>query len=233
MSKIYQASLLQALVSGYYDGVISVSELKRNADVAIGTFEGADGELIMVDNIVYKAKVDGKIEVACDDELIPFCNGANFKNDYTLKVKCKNILELKEKLNIFYRKYNNMFMVIKINGLFKTITVRSLPKQNKPYKPLDYIVEHEQKVYSYNDIYGTVIGFKAPSFMNNINTTDYHLHFIDMDKYVGGHVLDISFEEIEVLISIKKEFSLVLPNTTDFNTKDFLIDKELVKKVEE
>ena len=87
-----------------------------------------------------------------------------------------------------------MFIIIRINGLFKQITVRSLPKQNKPYKPLDYIVENEQKVYRYNNIEGTIIGFCAPKFMSNLNTTDFHMHFISRDKTKGGHVLDLEME---------------------------------------
>lgn len=233
MDKVYQASLLQALAKGYYDGVISVKELKSFGDTAIGTFEGADGELIMVDGICYKAKVDGLIDVAKDSELIPFCNTAKFVKNNTFIISCNNITDLKNKLNILNKNYLNNFIIIKINGLFKQITVRSLPKQNKPYKPLDYIVDNEQKVYSYDNINGTIIIFKAPSFMNNLNTTDYHMHFISSDFKYGGHVLDVSFDNIEIEVSVKNKYELILPTSNEFNNTNFSLDSEIIKKIEE
>lgn len=230
---IYQVSLLQALAKGYYDGVISVKELKEYGDTAIGTFEGADGELIMVDGICYKAKVDGMIDVAKDSELIPFCNTAKFVKNYTFNINSNNITDLKNKLNILNKNYLNNFIIIKINGLFKQITVRSLPKQNKPYKSLDYIVDNEQKVYSYDNINGTIIIFKAPNFMNNLNTTDYHMHFIDSKKEVGGHVLDVSFDNIEIEVSVKNKYELILPTSNEFNNTNYSLDKKIIKKIEE
>ena len=50
---IYQVSLLQGLTLGDYNGSVSVKELKEKGDTGIGTFEGVNGELIMVDGTVY------------------------------------------------------------------------------------------------------------------------------------------------------------------------------------
>jgi acetolactate decarboxylase len=234
MNKIYQVSLLQALVSGYYDGVISVSELKEKCDVAIGTFEGADGEMIMLDNKVYKAKVDGTVVEANNSELIPFANGAKFVIDDIIKVSSSNIKDFKKNLDDYINNhYKNDFVIIKINGLFKGITVRSIPKQNKPYKPLDYVVDNMQKVYTYENIRGTIIGFKNPYFMNNINTTDYHMHFISSDLSKGGHVLDLDISNLDVLISIKNSLELKLPENIEFNSYDFNVKNDIIKKVEE
>ena len=232
-SKVYQVSLLQALVSGYYDGIISVKKLKDLGDVGIGTFTGADGELIMLANKVYKAKIDGKIEIASNDELIPFCNATAFFVDDRLNVSCRNIIELKNILKEYKENFKNLFMVIRINGLFKQITVRSLPKQTKPYKPLDYIVENEQKIYTYNNIKGTVIGFCAPEFIKDLNTIDFHMHFIDIDKSVGGHILDLAFDNIDIDISLKNEFGLILSKDDAYINSDFKASNDKIKKVEE
>ena len=37
---LYQVALLQSLVQGYYDGIVTVGELKQHGDTGIGTFEG-------------------------------------------------------------------------------------------------------------------------------------------------------------------------------------------------
>ena len=52
---IYQVALLQSLTQGYYDGIILVSELKQHGDTGIGTFEGVNGEMIVLDGKVYQA----------------------------------------------------------------------------------------------------------------------------------------------------------------------------------
>jgi acetolactate decarboxylase len=234
MNTLYQVSLLQALVNGYYDGIISVRDLKLLSDVAIGTFEGADGEMIMVDKKVYKAKVDGNVVEAKDNELIPFCNAAKFHLNDNLVKSYKNIKEFRESMLEYVKsKYNNLFIVIRIDGLFKNMVVRSIPKQEKPYKDLNYVCEHGQKVYNYENIYGTIIGFLSPSYMKDLNTIDFHMHFISSDKIYGGHVLDLSFDNLNIGISVKNEFKLILDNKQEFIEKDLSANIEKIKKVEE
>ena len=55
---IYQVALLQSLTQGYYDGIIKVSELKEHGDIGIGTCEGVNGEMIVLDGTVYQALGD-------------------------------------------------------------------------------------------------------------------------------------------------------------------------------
>ena len=44
-SMLYQVSLLQALSLGGYEGSVKISELKKNGNIGIGTFDGLDGEI--------------------------------------------------------------------------------------------------------------------------------------------------------------------------------------------
>lgn len=46
---LYQVALLQSLVQGNYDGIVTVGELKRHGDTGIDTFEGVNGEMIALD----------------------------------------------------------------------------------------------------------------------------------------------------------------------------------------
>ncbi len=52
---IYQVALLQSLAQGHYDGIVTVEELKTHGDTGIGTFEGVNGEMIVLDGVVYQA----------------------------------------------------------------------------------------------------------------------------------------------------------------------------------
>ena len=60
---IYQIALLQSLAMGYFDGSITVKELKTHGDTGIGTFEGLDGEMIVLDGVVYRANQNCQVNV--------------------------------------------------------------------------------------------------------------------------------------------------------------------------
>ena len=65
---MYQVSLMQAFMHGEYDGVITVGDLKKHGDIGLGTFEGVNGEMIILDGVVYQAAADGSINVMNDNE---------------------------------------------------------------------------------------------------------------------------------------------------------------------
>ena len=56
---LYQISLLNALMLGDYDGIVTVEEFLLHGDMGIGTFDALDGEMIMLDGEVYKAAYTG------------------------------------------------------------------------------------------------------------------------------------------------------------------------------
>ena len=71
---INQVSLLQGLTFGDYTGSVTVAELKKMGDIGIGTFDKLNGELIMLDGVVYRAAGDGSVEVVSDEETVPFAD---------------------------------------------------------------------------------------------------------------------------------------------------------------
>lgn len=80
----YQVALIQSLVQGYYDGIITVGELKQHGDTGIGTFEGLNGEMIVLDGTVYQAVADGSITIPADEETVPSGSVTFFDTDKTL-----------------------------------------------------------------------------------------------------------------------------------------------------
>ncbi len=78
---INQVSLLQGLTFGDYNGSLSAKEVKALGDTGIGTFDGLNGELVMLDGVIYRAAGDGSVEAVPDTETIPFCDVTFFDND--------------------------------------------------------------------------------------------------------------------------------------------------------
>ena len=46
---LYQVATATALVEGIYQGAARVSTLREHGDLGLGTFEGLDGEMVVVD----------------------------------------------------------------------------------------------------------------------------------------------------------------------------------------
>jgi acetolactate decarboxylase len=120
---------------------------------------------------------------------------------------------------------DNIFYAIKINGLFKYIKTRSIPRQEKPYPPLVEVTE-KQTTFEFNDIEGTMVGFKSPSYVTGINVAGYHLHFITKDRKAGGHLLECITQSGTIEIDNTLEVLLVLPDNEEFYTMNLEKNKQ-------
>ena len=233
--RLFQVALLQSLMQGEYDGVITVYELKHYGDTGIGTFQGVNGELIALDGVVYRALWDGSVEVAPDDETVPFSNITYFDNDINAKnVNASSIQELKDFLTSIAEKHGkNQFYMAKVTGLMPSITVRSELAQKQPYKHLDEALKTDQREFTYENIKGTVVALYCPKYMEGLNSSGWHLHFISEDGTKGGHVLEISTKDCEANLDMISEFAMIVPNRPSFNNKDLETDmKAAIKEVE-
>ena len=85
----------------------------------------------------------------------------------------------------------NMIYAVKIHNTFPSVTVRAIPAQEQPYPNLT-VASKEQQVYTFTNITGTVVGFYTPTFLKDLDTQGYHLHFLADDHKRGGHILDMT-----------------------------------------
>ena len=233
---IHQISLLQGLMLGDYYGSVSVKDLKKMGDVGIGTFDKLNGELIMTDGVIYRAKGDGTVEVVQDSELIPFANVTKF--DIDEKVDLNNVEKLDDLLTILDSKVNNynsnQYCMAKITGTFNKMNVRSELEQKEPYKPLVDVLKTDQTFFNYEKIDGTVIALYMPPYMNTINTTGWHLHFISEDKTKGGHLLNLEIDKATLSLDYTSYFQMHLPDGEFFKSLDLTIDQDDdIKEVEQ
>lgn len=232
---VYQVALLQSLTQGYYDGIIKVSDLKKHGDTGIGTFEGVNGEMIVIDGKIYQALGDGSVKEAAEDETVPFSNVTFFDNDISVDLKdIKDMASFKSELDKTVNDNGkNMFYVVKVTGTFEKMYVRSEIKQEKPYKSLDKALETDQREFNYENITGTVVGLYCPDYMSGLNAAGWHFHFISDDRTKGGHILDLSFNEAKAELDITPEFNLELSDNSDFQKMELSKDvNDAIKKVE-
>ena len=219
---INQIALLQSLTLGHFDGSVSVAELKKLGNIGIGTFEGLDGELIMLDGVVYRANQDLKINVVDDAVTIPFSNVTFFDRDFSIKLKNVSTKDALEKiLNEQVEKHGvNDFYFVKIPATFSEITVRSEAGQQKPYPTLVQALEATQKEKTAKNIKGTIVGLYCPKYMSSLNSVGWHFHFVSDDKTFGGHVLGLNVKSGVVEFDQTKNFNMKVPNKDNFQNLD-------------
>ena len=212
---LYQASTIQALSAGNYDGQATLWALKQHGDFGLGTFQALEGEMVALDGLFYQVKVDGRVHLVKEAEGIPFAQVTFFNTDKTFTVDHElSYADLGRYLDKLLSS-KNIFYAVKISGLFKYAKTRSVPKQAKPYPGLDQAVK-EQKIFEFHNIKGTVVGLRSPEYSRNFSVGGYHLHFISQDRLSGGHLLDFQGSGLKIEIDETADFYLSLPTNEEF-----------------
>lgn len=230
---LFQTSIVQALLEGDYDGEITFEEIHKKGDFGLGTVNHLDGELIGFDGTFYQIKSDGSVHIITDDMKTPFAVVTFFKPDYVGNVdKEMSCSEFKEYISNLLPT-QNIFYAIKVTGDFPYVKARSVPEQQMPYPPLTEVAKHEV-IFEFSDIQGTVVGFLLPEYLDEINVTGYHFHFISEDKKSGGHVLDCTVKNVELEVDYIRDIDISLPDTESFNTVNLTTtSNKALKEVEE
>lgn len=222
---LYQVSLLQALSLGDYTGSVTLAELKRHGDMAIGTFDGLDGEMIMVDGTVYRADSNCSISIMDDGTTVPFACTMFGSDSDPGKASAGSFGEFSERMAcVLDEKGPNAPYFIRIEGLFERITVRSIGKQDPPYRKLAEVMLG-QTVRTFEGMCGTAVGLYCPSYMGAMNYHGWHLHFVSEDRKVGGHVLDLGFSDLPYRLTRAGSVEVALPETCRFQTLDLEEDQ--------
>ncbi len=229
---LFQYSTIDALLAGIYDGELTMAELAQQGDFGLGTFNGLDGELILLDGIAYRARSDGAVEPVDTDEATPFAVVTNFDADATFDPpRGLDYVELQSWLTERLGKSNHI-QALRIEGVFPSLQLRSVSKQAKPYRPLAEVVE-EQQTFEERDASGVLVGFRLPPFLATLNIAGYHFHFLSSDRTRGGHVLDLVTGEVQASVDDMTDLRMSLPETEDFRAADLRgAQQKDVEKVE-
>jgi acetolactate decarboxylase len=228
---LYQVSTINALMLGVYDGVQPVSELKKHGDFGIGTFDGLDGEMIVLDGKVYQAKADGRVYLVMDNATTPFATVTIFDRDFSLTSGQPMNFSVFSKDMSARLPSQNMIYAVRVHDTFPWMKVRAIPAQQKPYPTLTEAAKN-QSVYTYTNTTGTLVGVYMPLFFDGLNVPGYHLHFLSDDHQTGGHILDFVVPaNTTVEYDITPKFEMLLPTSGAFTGVNLSQDlsKELVR----
>ncbi|ANI29133.1 alpha-acetolactate decarboxylase [Yersinia entomophaga] len=216
---LYQTSLMSALISGVYEGNITMKQLLQHGDFGLGTFNNLDGELVAFNSEIYQLRSDGSARSAQPEQKTPFAVMTFFqpteKRCFEHKMSRQQIHNVIDDVT----ETDNLFCALRIDGKFSHVETRTVPRQQRPYKPMLEAIA-EQPTFEFEHRSGVIIGFRSPAYTQGINVAGYHEHFITDDRSGGGHVLDYQLENGELTFGTLTKLVIDLPQDNDFLKAD-------------
>lgn len=213
----FQTSTMAALLAGVYDGDVTVAELLTHGDFGLGTFNGLDGEMVILDGVCHHLRADGSAERAADSELTPFAVVTRFQPQVIFTVETPTTRSELTELISAHVTSTNLIHALKVSGCFTQMRTRTVARQQRPYPPLTEATEGQTESV-FNDVEGTLAGFLTPDYEQGISVAGYHLHFLSNDQARGGHSLDFTLRNGTVAIDTENDLHLSLPQSGAFLT---------------
>ena len=181
--RITQVSVINALMIGRYDGVMPIPEMLRHGDFGVGTLDHLDGELIVLDGKAYQVRGDGVVAEVAPDGSTPFVVITPFDQDG--EFPCEEVATLKDldaRLDDALPQKNN-FVAIRVAGRFTSITLRSVHRQEPPYRPLGEVAQG-QGALDPREPDRDARGVRCPAWVVGLNVPGYHWHFLSDHRKV-------------------------------------------------
>jgi len=214
-SEVYQTSTMGALLDGVYDGDVTIRELLQHGNFGLGTFNGLDGEMLVLDGVCYQLRDDGSAQVADADQRTPFAVVTWFDADRSFEVtEPVDRAGLKARIDESLPS-TNLIVAVRVTGDFSVIRTRTVTEQHRPYPPFTEATQDQQEV-AFSDATGTLAGFRMPDYEQGVSVAGYHSHFVDAERHHGGHALDYLLTQGRVDISVRSDLHLSLPRTPEF-----------------
>jgi acetolactate decarboxylase len=221
--EIFQTSLMSALLDGVYEGETTVRDLLGQGDFGIGTFNALDGEMLILDGVCYQLRADGSSSEAALDARSPFAVVTQF-TPHTGRdlLPGSTRAEVSDQIDRLTESENYMY-ALRIEGEFARITMRTVARQTKPFRPLTDATGDED-IIELTDVSGTIVGFRTPLYEKGIGVPGCHAHFVTDDRSGGGHVLDFTLARGRASLCLGTDLRLQLPLTAAFRDADLAPD---------
>jgi len=228
---VVQVSTIAALLDRKYDGDATIGELLAAGDLGVGTLNGLDGELIIVDGEAWQAPAEGPVRRVRDDELTPFAVVTRFITDEIVEIESP--LEHAELIALMeqHAPPKSGCDAVRVDGIFPALHLRTVDAQTKPYPSFEQIIGNQTE-WRYENLRGTLVGFRFPHAADSVEMAGHHLHFISDDRSKAGHVLECSAGPATLRIETVGEMRLELPPGIELPDPDQRPSAEYLREIE-
>lgn len=210
MTTLYQHSTLGALMARQFAGTTTAAELLTHGDTGIGTLDGVDGEVIILDGQMYQAESNGTVNhiTALNDTSLPFATVHFAGESEAITLPHTDFAGLASLADSHH--FHNNFAALRLHGDFSHVLVRIAPKSEAPYPSLATVAEN-QPTFTAENITGTIIGYYSPELYQGAVAAGWHLHFLSDDHTFGGHLLALTGDNLTGTLEEFADFQLHLP----------------------
>lgn len=215
---IYYISLNKAVHMGYYYATADVGELLVHGDFGVGSEEELASELVILDGVVYGFNANGTSQILKKDAKVTFAATKFFvpekKHTINRRMNYKQLQRLLDSVIVY-----NGFVALKITADFSYVRYHCYAKQEWPYKPTKYatVMEFEER-----NVKGMLVGFHTPHPSTELNSPDYHFHFMNAERTHGGHLKKCIIENMTIEVDYADRIEVHLPDLRRVN-----IDKKV------
>jgi acetolactate decarboxylase len=207
---VSQTGTIEALSAGDYAGQTTCSRLVSRGDFGLGTFDGLNGEMVVLDGVVYQVTVDGVVHKAKPAQTAPFAQVVPFVGSLDLgRVDGLDLPGLTAALAARLPDPSKM-CAVRVDGHFATLSVRSVPAQAKPWPPLAEAIAH-QAVFPLAGEQGSLVGFYTPPGFPALSPPGWHFHYLSNDRRRGGHVLALTVTAAKARGEVVTSMDIALP----------------------
>jgi len=230
---LFSAGYAAGFIGGLYDAYYPYKKLKQQGDFGLGAPAKLDGELLMLNGKLYQTQATGKTTLMRDTGKTPYAVVCFFHPAKVYKPrKTLDKTGLFHFLDSILTNQNGIY-AIHIKGSFTYVKTRAFPPvTQKPYLPLAAMLDR-QHFFEFHSIKGDLVGYRTPAFLEGQLISGYHFHFLADTKDHGGHVIDVMANNIIIEVETLNNYTIDLPQTTDFKNFDFKKDrKDEIKSVE-
>ncbi|MEA2152470.1 MAG: acetolactate decarboxylase [Solirubrobacteraceae bacterium] len=229
--ELFQTSTVQALLAGAFDGDVTLAEILEHGDLGLGTLNGLDGELIVLDGQAWKAELDCTLSRPDPSSKTPYAVVVAFSPGEPVALagpfgEAQLEAHLGERVSRATRP-----TAIRIDGRFEEVHVRSVPRQRPPYRPLAEVIA-QQQVSVLRDVSGTMMGFCFPDALDGIEMVGSHLHFLTDDRTRGGHVLSYTLSDAIARLDGATRLHVELPEAVAIPRHGFSLDQTALHRLE-
>ncbi len=121
VNAVYLSAPVNAMLKGYYEENTTLGDLKRHGDFGLGTFNNLDGEMVMLDGVIYQLHADGKTYPVGDQVQTPFACVTFYRPSFIEEIEGDlDFTAFNAVLNSLLPS-DNMFYAIRIDGFFKQV----------------------------------------------------------------------------------------------------------------
>lgn len=219
---LFQFSSSTALVEGVYEGEETVAALRQHGDFGLGTFDGLDGEMVVLDGRFYQCRSDGSVHEVGDQTRSPFAVVTHFVAERTVRLAAVADVAALESAMDELRRSDNIFYAFRVDGHFRRVHTRAMAKTAEGV-PLVEAAAHQPE-FELSEVRGTLVGFWSPVYARTLTVPGYHLHFLTDDRRAGGHLLDCAGDDLRVQIQHEADVRVALPENREFLDADLSRD---------